>query len=104
MLETLTKDTFAEHQGEVFRLTEVSGEGSEATTEPVELTLRKVGGTGLQGRADREQFSLHFDGPREPLLPQKIYHLENDGMGALDLFLVPVAQDDEGTTYEAVFT
>ena len=101
MLEKLTKETFEERKGETFRLTDPSG---EATSEGVELTLKNVGGTGLRGKAPREQFSLHFDGPKEPLLPQRIYHLENDAMGEIDLFLVPVAQDEEGTTYEAVFT
>lgn len=97
MLDKVTKDTFEPRKGETFRLTdEAAGE--------VELKLASVQGTGLQGKAPREQFSLHFHGPREPLLPQQIYHLENAEMGALDLFLVPVARDDEGTTYEAVFT
>lgn len=101
MLDELTKETFEERRGEAFRLTDPSG---EATAEPVELTLRAVRGTGLQGKAPREQFAVHFDGPKDPILPQQIYHLENEHMGELDLFLVPVAQDDEGTTYEAVFT
>lgn len=97
MLDKVTRDTFEPRKGEAFELTdEAAGE--------VELTLASVQGTGLQGKAPREQFSLHFHGPREPLLPQKIYRLENAEIGAMDLFLVPIAQDDEGTTYEAVFT
>lgn len=97
MLDKLTRETFEPRKGEAFRLTdEAAGE--------VELKLAAVQGTGLQGKAPREQFSLHFHGPREPMLPQKIYRLENDELGAMDLFLVPVARDDEGTTYEAVFT
>jgi hypothetical protein len=97
MLDKLTKDTFEPRKGEAFKLTdEAAGE--------VELKLASVQGTGLQGKAPREQFSLHFHGPREPVLPQQIYHLENAEMGALDLFLVPVARDEEGMIYEAVFT
>lgn len=97
MLDKLTKDTFEPRKGEAFVLThEAAGE--------VELKLASVQGTGLRGKAPREQFSLHFHGPREPVLPQQIYHLENAEMGAMDLFLVPVARDDEGMTYEAVFT
>jgi hypothetical protein len=97
MLDKLTKDTFEPRKGEAFKLTdEAAGE--------VELKLASVQGTGLQGKAPREQFSLHFHGPREPVLPQQIYHLENAEMGALDLFLVPIARDAEGTIYEAVFT
>lgn len=97
MLDKLNRETFEPRMGETFRL---AAEGAGE----VKLELAEVRGTGLQGRAVREQFSLQFHGPREPLLPQKIYRLENAELGALDLFLVPVAQDEEGTTYEAVFT
>jgi hypothetical protein len=38
------------------------------------------------------------------LLPQRIYRLEHDELGALDLFLVPIGRDDSGVRYEAVFT
>jgi hypothetical protein len=97
MLDKLTKETFEPRQGETFKLSD-----DEAGT--IDLKLAKVQGNGLRGRADREQFSLHFDGPAEPLLPQKIYRLENDEAGEMEIFLVPVAKDDEGVTYEAVFT
>lgn len=97
MLDKVTKETFEPRKGETFRL-------SDETFGELELELGEVRGTGLQGRAVREQFSLHFHGPREPLLPQQIYRLENAELGTMDLFLVPVARDDEGVTYEAVFT
>ncbi len=97
MLDKLTKDSFLPRRGEAFRL-------AGAASGEIDLELADVRSTGLQGRAAREQFSLHFHGPREPLLPQRIYRLENTEMGVLDLFLVPVARDDDGTTYEAVFT
>ncbi len=97
MLDKVTKETFEPRKGETFRLSD-----DEAGT--IDLKLATVNGTGLQGKAPREQFSLHFHGPADPLLPQKIYRLENDEAGEMDLFLVPVARDDEGVTYEAVFT
>lgn len=97
MLDKVTKETFEPRKGEPFRLsTEGAGE--------IELKLADVQGTGLQGKAEREQFALHFDGPPDPVLPQSIYRLENAEMGPLDIFLVPVARDDDGVTYEAVFT
>lgn len=98
MLDKLTKEAFEPRKGESFRLTHETASGE------LELTLASVQGTGLQGKAPREQFSLHFHGPREPVLPQQIYHLENAEMGAMDLFLVPIARDAEGMIYEAVFT
>lgn len=97
MLGKVTRETFEPRQGEIFRLTdEEAGE--------VALELTEVRGTGLQGKAAREQFSLRFHGPREPLLPQRIYRLENAAAGAMDIFLVPIARDDGGATYEAIFT
>lgn len=97
MLDKLTKETFAPRTGETFRLSdEAAGE--------IALELAAVETNGLQGRAGREQFSLQFHGPRDPVLPQRIYHLENAEMGALDLFLVPINRDEKGTVYEAVFT
>lgn len=97
MLDKVTKETFESRKGETFTLTdEEAGE--------LALELVEVRGTGLQGKAAREQFSVHFRGPGQPSLPQRIYRLENTEMGALDIFLVPIARDDEGTTYEAAFT
>jgi hypothetical protein len=52
----------------------------------------------------RDPFRLAFLGPADPLLPQRTYRLEHDGLGALDIFLVPIARDASGTTYEAIFT
>lgn len=98
MLDKLTKETFEPRKGESFTLTHETASGE------LELTLASVQGTGLQGKAKREQFSVHFNGPAEPILPQSIYRLENKEMGTMELFLVPVARDDEGVTYEAVFT
>ena len=47
-------------------------------------------------------FSLHWLGPFEPILPQATYELSRDGK-AYAIFIVPIARDDSGTTYEAVF-
>jgi hypothetical protein len=52
-----------------------------------------------------------FRGPLEPILPQGIYRLEHEHLGALELFIVPIgpnknANSAEGPTamlYEAVF-
>ncbi|MCW2544118.1 MAG: hypothetical protein JWM40_1670 [Frankiales bacterium] len=44
-------------------------------------------------------FSLVFDGPAEPLLPQATYRLEDPDGRPMDVFLVPIAT----ARYEAVF-
>lgn len=47
-------------------------------------------------------FRLEFRGPFEPVLPQAIYSLRRGG-AAYEIFIVPIAQEREGTRYEAVF-
>jgi hypothetical protein len=48
----------------------------------------------------RAPFSLVFQGGPDPPLPQRIYRVEHERLGAIDIFLVPIAVD----RYEAVFT
>jgi hypothetical protein len=51
----------------------------------------------------RPPFALYFLGPREPILPQRMYDLRSETSNFEGLFIVPVGRDDEGTEYEAVF-
>lgn len=69
---------------------------------PVELQLVKV--EEKAGPRHDNAFSIEFAGPLEPSLEQGIYRLEHPGLGSFDLFLVPVAGDDDGYVYESVFT
>ena len=48
----------------------------------------------------RAPFSLVFRGGPSPPLPQRIYRVEHELLGAIEIFLVPIAAD----SYEAVFT
>jgi uncharacterized protein DUF6916 len=48
----------------------------------------------------RAPFSLEFLGGPDPPLPQRIYRLEHEALGAIEIFLVPIASD----RYQAVFT
>lgn len=95
MIEDLTVESFAGCVGEAFRLT-----ADEGTFEVTLVECETLGGTAL----NRVPFSLVFLGPREPVLPQRTYPLAHDELGELEVFLVPIAQDDDGTRYEAVFT
>lgn len=49
----------------------------------------------------REAFSLLFRSGAA--LPQGTYPLVNEELGPQDIFLVPVARDEAGLVYEAVF-
>jgi hypothetical protein len=100
MLETFTLDTFAPHRGEQF----AAGVG-DATI--LALTLEQAtplgAGTALP-EATRAPFSLVFLGPPTPILPQQIYRLTHEALGAFELFLVPIGRAQAGIRYEAVFT
>jgi hypothetical protein len=97
-LADLTADDFSPHAGSRYWLH--PGGGAEPI--PLELVEVKAGGRAL--RRNRQAFSLVFRGPLRPSVPQAIYRLEHDAMGALDLFLVPITPDPQGALYEAVFT
>ncbi len=70
-------------------------------SEPVGLELTEVSERRSNGTL--EAFSLTFQGPLEPALEQGTYRLENDAMGAFEIFLVPIRRDATGFGYEAVF-
>ena len=55
----------------------------------------------LVGR--REPFSIVLRAPGDRLAPQRTYTLENERLGRLDVFLVPIGPDALGMRYEAVF-
>lgn len=51
----------------------------------------------------QERFSFILFGPRDKFLGQGMRHLRHAVLGELDLFLVPVGQNERGFNYEVVF-
>jgi len=90
-LEALTAADFAPLLHDRFRIT------NDEHSFDVELV--EVAETGAGGPS-RRQFSIVFQGGPAPPLPQRIYRIEHEQLGAADIFLVPIAAD----RYEAVFT
>ena len=88
-------ETFAPHVGSEFLAVASGGE-------KVKIRLEEVKPGPSAPKVS--QFSLFFRGPSSHALAQRLYHLEHDVLGGMDLFLVPVAQDPGATTYEAVFS
>lgn len=88
-------DAFRGCVGQSFSLADVSG----AVTE---LLLREVEDLG-EG-ASRRAFSLIFEGRLQPIHPQAIYRLDNQSLGPLDIFLVPLGPHGDRCRYQAVFT
>jgi hypothetical protein len=101
MLDKLTKDDFAGQIGEPFNV----HYGSEVplAAELVEVTGYAAGPRATGATIRREPFSLVFRGPRAPVLPQRIYTLEHDAFGRLELFIVPIGPDATGMRYQVVF-
>ena len=54
--------------------------------------------------SSRAPFRLLFHGPLRPVLPQAIYRLVHEEMGALDIFIVPIGPEGDSMRYEAIFT
>lgn len=92
-----TLDRFAPLVGSCFTLWL-----DDATQLPARLIDARAAASSAAGC---EPFSLTFEAPAEPALPQSIYRLAHPGFdAAMDLFLVPVARSANGLHYEAVFS
>jgi hypothetical protein len=98
MLQDLTPESFEAHRGTPFRI-EYGGEA------PLETVLQQVRRLEPHPGARAQPFSVYFLGPPGPILPQRTYRIAHDGMGTLELFLVPLGPDPKagGMLYEAVF-
>lgn len=98
----LTLEMFSTLVGTKFRVHlaashQIEMELAEAAPGP---GVNRPGKTGGGPRA--ESFSLIFNGPSEPQLPQRIYHFEHDQAGSFDLFIVPVGRAQATIQYQAV--
>ncbi len=94
-LDELTLATFEPLVGDPFAL--------EAGPQTLELVLETAATAGAR-LGGRDPFSLAFRGPWEPVLPQAIYALRHDGLGTLEIFIVPIERDESGVLYEAIFS
>jgi hypothetical protein len=99
VLGELQLSSFTPHLGDRFVLRPAFPGAHALDLVLVEATALSHG----EGRP-RTPFSLVFRGPVQPVLEQGIQRLEHLELGNLDLFLVPIARDAQGTRYEAVFT
>ena len=98
---TLSEDEFSKHVNTKFRL-----KLTTTDNEPqVDLELAEVKGYAKKAEehSGMERFSAFFDGPGDVQLLQGVYSLTHDQMGEFEIFLVPIARDERGFRYEAVF-
>lgn len=90
-VDSLTVPDFAPLRG--------TASGSHPTTRrPLEAELVEL--TEIARDPGRAPLSLVFQRGSNPPLPQRIYRVEHEALGAIERFLVPIASD----RYEAVFT
>ncbi|HYX70549.1 MAG TPA: hypothetical protein VE825_15550 [Terriglobales bacterium] len=87
-------ETFAPHLHSVFQV-----EVAPGTSLPFELTEVEPG----PAHPRMLMFSLMFRGPADPVYPQGIYPMQHAALGKMDFFLVPVARQETGVQYQAVF-
>jgi len=102
MLERLTVDDFRAAVGQAFTFD--AGEIGTFELTLVEARTIEPNAPPVDASGHRSPFVLDFRGPADPILPQAIYRLENDSLGALEIFMVPVGRSEAGTDYEAIFT
>ena len=91
----MTKNEFANSVGAEFRFSDASG--VTITTCRLDALREMPTPEGF------EAFALTFKGPIEPFMPQSSYCVEVEGHPSTMIFVVPIARDDSGYTYEAVF-
>jgi hypothetical protein len=93
-LETLTREDFAACVGESFHICPDHPYAFDLVVEQVS-ELKAVEG--------QESFSVYFRGPGDRGVPQATYPMESDRLGRLEIFIVPIARDEKGYRYEALF-
>lgn len=92
-LDQVDRSTFIPHVGETFEAVLPDGRL------PFKLAEARSLGAARPGTA-REPFVLTFHGAPKLRLPQHIYRLEHATLGAMEIFLVPIAAGQ----VEAVFS
>lgn len=96
MTQSIELDVFSPHVGETFVM-HVSGDTEER------LELVEVNALPSQGGPREQPFALIFKGPSGSGQQQGMVRLTHGDMGELDIFFVPVAEDQRGRLYEAIF-
>ena len=67
------------------------------------LKLSEARRLGVRPESIREPFALTFLGRAGLRLPQGIYKMRHATLGDMEIFLVQIAVDQTGSTFEAVF-
>lgn len=96
MADDVRLDTFTPALGDEFQV-----DAGQAGKFELKLTEASAG-TGGEN-LPRDPFTLLFQGPPNPVLAQGTYLFDHPKAGRHEIFIVPIARDDEGSSYEAIF-
>ena len=97
-LITLTHKDFEACLNQSFTVRPENEDGFE-----MELIQVKLIGGGDPEKDTRQAFSVLFRGSNDHSLAQSLYRIENETLGELQLFLVPLGPDESGMLYDATF-
>ena len=98
MLETLTLEAFSPLVGETFQV-HVQPEQAVA----LELVEARPFSESNNSPRPHPPFVLTFKGPAQFVLPQQIYRVEHQALGAHEIFIVPIGPGRGGMLYEVIF-
>lgn len=96
-MQILTLEHFASRLNETFTVDLGHGKSPFVLLEARPLPAPPVHGLV------RAPFSLLFHHASAVLFPQRIYQMDGPGIGDFGIFLVPVARNQDGFVYQAVF-
>ena len=98
-MQQLTKATFDNLNDKDFRIKK-----SDETYEAFSLIEVSEINSQTLAEGQSQPFALLFQTKNENIFDQGTYTLENKELAEVVLFLVPVASNETGVQYEAVFT
>jgi hypothetical protein len=102
VLDRMTAADFTPAIGQKFAIP--AEDGGRVELDLVDARLHDPEADLVDASGARSPFTLEFRGPADLPLPQHIYRLEHPDFEPLEIFIVPVGRDGNGTTYEAIFS
>lgn len=94
----LVFEDFADKVEQIFVISDQDVPAIPLTLTEAELLSARLARPGI-----RPPFSLTFLAKDPRVLPQRLYRLEHNEMGVLQIFLVPIGKDAQGVSYHATF-
>ncbi|KGI79265.1 DUF6916 family protein [Oleiagrimonas soli] len=98
-MQIMTLGDFASRVNETFTVSLDEGQGNAPF---VLVEARPLSGQPVVGQS-RDPFALLFRNEAAILFPQRIYQMHHEATGPFGIFLVPIAREQAGFLYQAVF-